>query len=335
MVEQTRRNLNKFTGMLIESFVPFDKDSCLSFQAGLLALHTKTAGQDGAPNLYAIRDDAALKAALKEHGISPADNKVATQDVLSGKGMPRDVPVLGMIAVTLGHISRETKDRLMAAQGAERTMLAAEQILLRRETDAPEDALKFVNGTIRDGRDPAKEARFFIGGFGKDPAYLASAQAVNHLGDMLSGAVGLNPSLRTNKEVRRAMTDLKKLAHGILSEQATHLKKNSITQKAGTDIEAAAKSYGRIVGGHTHLKRLSDTLNRVSSHLVKMGKLSPGDGLAMSRLCATRTVQAEKGLPIQKRDLKHAAIQAANMSKRAGLAEAASLALEIHKRKER
>ncbi len=66
MVDEIRRRLDKVTGELLESFIPFDKTRVLKFQTGLHAIHgaQKDFDNDKKTNLYAVSDDAALSMAF-------------------------------------------------------------------------------------------------------------------------------------------------------------------------------------------------------------------------------------------------------------------------------
>src|SRR4051812_4919005 len=72
MLDETRRNLDKATGELIESFVNFDKNKAMQVEIGLHAIHNaqKNSAPEKRINLYTVCDHDKLHKLLEEHGIT-------------------------------------------------------------------------------------------------------------------------------------------------------------------------------------------------------------------------------------------------------------------------
>jgi hypothetical protein len=286
MVEQTKKDLNKFTGELISSFIDFDKQDVIDFQAGLLSIHNKEQNLENKTNLYSIRTKEDLKDKQAELGIKTEDVKKAKISVLSGKGMPREVPVAGMISVTLGLVSNETKDTLMEAQAGNRIIKAVEDIQAANQIV---DKEKFINGTIVDVRDSSKQARFFIGGFGKDPEYLASAQANNHLADILAGSLALDKDNKKIPEVKEAMESLKNTGAKILGSAAMKLSKQG-HDNASSKIEKLANSFDTKEKNRDVVVK---AISMVSGKLEEKGIISSKEKALISDLVKVRAGQTK------------------------------------------
>ena len=233
-----RDTLNKPTASLIADVVRFDKPKAMDLQARLLAIHKAEAGlpREAQQDLYGIRDEGKLSTALKKAGVSPDDINAARLEVESEKGMPRAVPMLGMVATSFRLVSNDIKNALMTAQAGERALRTGELMSGMRADALPAPAENTLPGIVVDGRNPDEPAREFIGKFADDPANLVGAQAIHHLADMASAATAMG-SRPTDDAIRQAASDI-----GILARRALI--------GAGDDLAAtgqhgpAEKTYG-------------------------------------------------------------------------------------------
>jgi hypothetical protein len=259
MVDEIRKQLDKVTGELLESFIPFDKLKVLKFQAGLHAIHgaQKDIDIDKKTNLYAVCDDAALEKLLSEHGISKYDfDKVpsvikafengeldayeaikqlphllqeAIQKVNEKSRNIYEVPASGMIAVTLNLINNDAKDALIAGQAGERTLQAIERISKNKSIAKKHNF-----------RSSTKLSMAYMGGIGKEPRYLTAARATNHLADLLEGAVLLNPDIAENPSVKNSLEAFRYIIMQIFLQSSRKLKTSGVTE-ASEEFEKLAK----------------------------------------------------------------------------------------------
>lgn len=264
MVDDIRKNLDKVTGELLESFLPFDKSRVRTFQAGLHALHT--AQQDLEPgqktNLHAVCDYPALERLLGQHGIDKQDfDKVpsvlkqfedgeldafeaikqlphllqeAVQKVNENTRAIYEVPQSGMIAVMLNLVSNDAKNALIAGRAGERTLQTVERIANKYSNDTGRvSAASILSDRLYEIGNPAKLARSYIDRMDGQPGYLLAARANNHLADLLEGAIMLNPALSKEDSVQRALQ-----AHRFITRRV-FLKSSSMLKESGAD-EAAS-----------------------------------------------------------------------------------------------
>jgi hypothetical protein len=212
-----RETLNKPTAALIADVVRFDKDKALDLQARLLAIHKAEADlpREAQQDLYGIRDEAKLTTALKKAGVTDAGIAEAHADVVSEKGMPRAVPMLGMVATSFRLVSNDIKNALMAAQAGERTIRAGELMGGMRADALPAALDHLLPGTVIDARNPAEPARGFIGKFKDDPPNLVAAQAIHHLADLATASAALGVAAADAEKLTMAATDI-----GVLGRRA-------------------------------------------------------------------------------------------------------------------
>lgn len=316
-VPAVRRDLNKPTGELIESFQDFDTSQVLEFQAALLAIK-RTEEAAGLPadertNLFKVsshQEIADLMSAKRVH-FEPFDE--ALREVKSKQGVPEGVPQAGMIAVSLGLVSRETKDALMAAQAGERTRMAAED-LEKIDGKEPGNKAAFLDNLVRHRGNPEKQARFFIGGFGKDPENLKAAQAAQHLADLLKGAVALDPSQAADGALKDAAEAMKSVSSLAVRRSVGDL------VNAGEEDAAARLAHYAAASKETPredaLGVLKQALEESLKKLGEKGILSAEEVKETQVLAHTRAEQAETLAKIPEKDLVAAYEQAAEKAEK-------------------
>ncbi len=283
MYDKLKKDLNLFTGELISEFIPFEKDKVIDFQTGLLSLSLSEANK--APkektNLFGIRNEDDLKNKLLASSVSPMLRKQASKTVISGQGMPRDVPPMGLIAVTLGLVSNDVKNELMACQAANRTICALE------DWDKLEPSVENIDKNLYDQRDKGKQARHFIGGFGKDPQSLVAAQSINHMGDILSSLIACDKKLISSPYVTKAKEALETSAAKSLILAGENL--------ARADIPRATEiiSYGISIPKTDSTERsIQSAIKFASDSLCKQGIISDKQRKDIRHLAAHRAMQS-------------------------------------------
>ncbi len=261
MVSDIRKNLDKVTGELLESFVSFDKDKVLHFQAGLHALYDaqKKRNESEKINLYTICDTSSLEGLLKDYGISKEDfEKVpsaikecnssglkASVNILpellqravdkvnsKARSFLYEVPAAGMIAVSLNLVSSEVKNALIASQAGERILQATERTSVINPSMLAAHKDSILKDRIYDYGSDVRLARPYIGGFGDDPKYLIAAKAMHHLADILEGGVRLYPKMIEYSYVQEAINRFRFLSAGIFSYSSGMLKQAGETDAA-------------------------------------------------------------------------------------------------------
>lgn len=268
MHNETRKKLSKATGELIESFVNFDRTKVLHFQAGLHAIHK--AGQEldseHRPNLYNVSDTAALEKLLAQYNV-PVDDFKKLPDIMKEleSGKPEafrkleelppplrhavskvssketalyDVPIAGMIAVTLNLVSPDVKNALIAGQAGERALKATERASSILSSSTVHNKESVLRGLLYDYKDTSKPATLDVDETDTNPKYLVAAKATNHLADLLEGGIKLAPNVVEEEAVKNALKTLKSLSIRIFNETSRQL------QQAG--IDQAAQQIGQL-----------------------------------------------------------------------------------------
>ncbi len=278
MVEDIRKNLDKVTGELLESFVKFDKSKVLHFQTGLHVLHK---AEKDSPykktNLYAVCDHHLLERLLAEHGISKYDFDQVPQiikDFESGRTdaydtlrkLPDllqeavhkvnernravyDVPAMGMIAVNLSLISNDIKNALLAGQSGEKTLQAAERIdgLVFHSIASSNNKDKILQDRLYDFGGNTRLARPYIDLHADEPGYLIAAKAGHHLADLLEGAVLLDKNLASENDIKKSVEAFKIISATIFDKSSAELHRHG-EENAGEKIKDVAQHVRGRVG---------------------------------------------------------------------------------------
>jgi len=224
-VSSFRETLNKPTASLIADVVRFDKPAAMELQAKLLAIHRaeESLPKEAQQDLFRIRDAAGLEHGLKKAGVNEAGLAAARLEVESQKGMPRAVPLLGMVATSFRLVSEDVKNALMAAQAGERTIRAGELMGGMQSGGTAAPVANVLPGLVTDAREPTEPARGYIGKFKNDPPPLVSAQAVHHLAEMAAGAAALGLNEHDVPALRQVSNDCGVLARRALTDAADAL----------------------------------------------------------------------------------------------------------------
>ncbi len=252
MIDETRRNLNKATAELIESFITFDKNKVMQLKVGLHAIHNAQKNKQASDktNLYSVCDYKTLHNLLEEHGIplhefdklpSLAENG-NTGNIESFSGHIKEalenisntvpisgVPTTGMIAVMFNMVSEKAKNALVAGQAGERTLKAIERAAnISHPCGIKASALQ---DTLYDYGSKRKQARPYIGA-ANEPDYLVSAKATHHLADLLESSLNLHPEARNLESTGQSMIGFNKLAACIFMHAADNLNMAKIPDAA-------------------------------------------------------------------------------------------------------
>lgn len=272
MLDQTRRNLDKAIGDLIESFIKFDKAEVMHLKVGLQAIHDAQRGADPSKkiNLYSVRDVSLLHKLLEEHGISRDEfekvpemfgSKAVKQKKLDELSEPLreavlnvdsshmqtyEIPTPGMVAVMFNMVSEKVKNALVAGQAGERTLRAIERASTVSYLPALKDAA--LRDTLYDYGSSQRPARSHIDRARGEPDYLVSAKATHHLADLFESSLKLHPALRHIESTAKSVEAFNKLAACILSHSADNLNKAK-EAKAANEIKALAEHVSNGEGG--------------------------------------------------------------------------------------
>ncbi|MCE3232607.1 MAG: hypothetical protein K0R98_864 [Rickettsiaceae bacterium] len=280
MIEDIRKKLDKVTGELLESFIPFDKRRVLKFQAGLHAIHAaqKDLETDKKTNLYAVCDDLMLEKLLSEHGISKNDLDKVPDAIASYSDNPKEtnktleelpnllqqavykvsnkkreiyeIPASGMIAVTLNLVNSDAKDALIAGQAGERTLQAIERISKKKEGKNKE----YYSSTAFSA--PYHDSNI------KEPGYLTLAKATNHLADIFENAISKQPKITNDSIIKASLNAFRYIIKEIFKQSSNRLKESGV-EEASASIAKLAES-------------LSSTTGEVASHASAINAIKQG-----------------------------------------------------------
>ncbi len=288
MYDELKRELNLFTGELISAFIPFDKTPAINFQTGLLSLSISEASKEpkDRTNLFSIKNADELQEKLSRSAVSPIIRKQAYETVISGKGMPRDVPPMGLIAVTLGLVSNDLKNELMTCQAANRTINSLES------WGKTEPSIESLNNNIYDARDASKPARHFIGGFGKDPQSLVAAQATNHMGDILCSLIAFDKNLLNESAIIKAKQALSASAATSLISAGQKLSNHNVPRAK----EIIAYGMSNYTNDNLSAKTIQSAINYASDALLEQKIISTEQNRDIKNLSANRAYQTSPNL---------------------------------------
>ncbi len=247
MVDEIRRNLDKATGDLIESFIKFDKTKAMQLKIGLQAIHNaqKTIAPENKINLYAVCDYNILHKLLAEHGI-PRDEFDAVPAIITEKTYNREniaqlslplqeallnfseaekpdynVPTRGMVAVMFNMVQEKVKNALIAGQSGERTLKAIERAAIASPIRVTKELA--LRDTLYDYGNKNRLARAYIDNSSNAPDYLICAKATHHLADLFESSIKLHPITREFETIIESMYGFNKLAAGIFRAAACNL----------------------------------------------------------------------------------------------------------------
>ncbi|MDB2415384.1 hypothetical protein N9W34_06395 [Rickettsiales bacterium] len=291
MVEQIRKDLDKVTGELIESFIAFDKKQALHFQIGLSAIYDaqEKKGNNFTNNLYSIRDIEKLEHLLEENNISkhdfhkisdlldnyesttslssvnlPESLSIALNKTLNKEHSPYSVPNLGMIAVNLNLIKPQVKDALIAGQAGERTLQAIEKSSSRYSANKND----FLKDRLYAYGSNERTARSFIDSeLGISPDYVVAAKALNHLADLFE--VGVNMISGENHDedaIEKTINSLKILTIRTLNHSSSQLGEAG-SQEAAEKIKKLADHISKDISADADHNHIYDGLNYLKSAL--------------------------------------------------------------------
>jgi len=117
--------------------------------------------------------------------------------------------------------SAKVKNALLAGQAGERTLKAMERAT--SVSTIPTLKATALHDTLYDAGDNKRLARQYIGNSGKEPDYLVSAKATNHLADLFESSLKLHPSARGLESTVKSMNGFNKLAASIFHHAADNL----------------------------------------------------------------------------------------------------------------
>ncbi len=326
MVDETRRNLDKVTGELLESFIAFDKQKALHFQTGLHAIHDaqKDIESSSKTNLHAVYDEEKLHKLLAEHGISEEDfSKVPNimKNFEDGKSdayetlrqLPEllqeairkvnekshtlyEIPAWGMIAVTLNLVSKDIKNALIAGQAGERTLQVVERVNKHKPgLISLFNRSSILNDRLYDFGSESRLARPDIDMFVSEPQYLVSARATNHLADLLEGMVMLDPEIAGDKNAVNASRSLKCLAVDTFLHSSNILKKlgeNDASNKIATLANQLLKDKEMLRA--EAISTLRSSLTSIGHDMQKRNSISQKEASDYEKLIEKRFVQMEQ-----------------------------------------
>lgn len=276
MISEIRKKLDKVTGELIESFVNFNKERVLHFQAGLFALDFFGNETGKKHNLFTIKDEKMLEKLLAEHGVSQEDYKKipnALREFEEGradaaetiKHMPlllqeavkrvnergsisSNIPTTGMIAVSLNEVKIEVKNSLLAGRSAEKALQAVERSY-KVQSSIYKSKDKIFLDRLYDFSGNGTLARSYIGRFNNDPDYLIFADSLHHIADMLEGNILLKPDIINEHAVKESLEGIKMLAGDVFWDVYSRLNREG-EEKASEDIKNLASHISSSVNSN-------------------------------------------------------------------------------------
>lgn len=176
-----------------------DKDEILEHQAKLLALHTaqKEAPEFAQKDLckaprYGKNNSLMLEAEMTRLSVTVDDVRKARKMVVSQKGMPPEVPLIGKIATDLEYIEADFLEALIKGQAGSAILQAATRL---RDRDFYPEKRHFA---IVERHDAGQIARNYIGKYNDDSDALVSAQAFLHLVYLLGSLFEVGDDLPAN-----------------------------------------------------------------------------------------------------------------------------------------
>lgn len=242
MLEETRGKLTQVTGRLIESFVTFDKSYVLHFQACLAALYyLKRQGKlSDKVNLFLVRTAKQRDELCAENGIHPEhltksmelirqlDGRTINDMTEELASLPealawgvryvfepelhlKDIPMIGLLAVTLDLVDEDLKNVLLASQSTERTLAATERMMSDDALDKKIDKEKVLRGVLYDYVDQRNYARSYIQHSAGEPDFLIAAKALNHLTELIEAVLLIEPQLKNNRLIMDIVWALRSL----------------------------------------------------------------------------------------------------------------------------
>jgi len=325
MVEDIRRNLDKVTGELLESFLLFDRNRALHFQTGLYAIYSfqKNIENTKKTNLYAIHDEEKLHELLANIGISPADFekvpaaiKAFEEGNISAyaaiKELPQmlqeainkvnekqrvlyEIPAAGMIAVSLNLVPCESKNALIAGQAGERTLQVAERLSLPALPNHKKESRNdILSDRLYDISSNTRLARPYIDMHQHEPKYLLAAKATNHIADIMEGFLMLSPEIFSEDYMKKASDCLKSIAFYTFERCAEILKENGDIY-ANSQMELLLKSFDfdRMERSEA-ISTLRSSLSSLNHDMEKSKSLSYKESYDADLLIEKRFDQAER-----------------------------------------
>jgi hypothetical protein len=292
-IADRRSKFNGLTGDLLTGYAnltELQRYNALEFQGKLAVVAELEKNAPEKTNLFAIADNAQLDALLAQKGASAEAIVTGVAAATTQQISSKDVPLLGDVAVKLGYVKKEAVHGLMAAQAAERMMLAA-----AGKGGAP---VEFVKKAIETGDFSHKmAARPFIGG--SDPEEVVKAQSANHLADILAASIAIKPELATNAKITNALNALVNLSVNHYQSAAQTLGTLSLDPASGIKAEASAEAAA-VAGTIAQVSGNDGRSPENSLRILKEGALEAASNLgldapklaALSQLIETRAQQA-------------------------------------------
>jgi len=188
------------------------------------------------------------------------DKVIAIQaDIKAKEPDPKKVPLTGDIAVKEGMIKPEAKDAILLAQAAERMAQSGEGKGQGVPLSKDGKSFDFENKMF---------TRDFIGKNLKDSPELVQAQATEHLGALIDGAVKINPEIASRPEITKAREALKTLASGSYTDAAKQMESSGLKPESVKTAKDYAKDLtGGSMSRNEALVALHDGLQAASAGL--------------------------------------------------------------------